>query len=134
MVNYKELIDKAIHAREGSYSPYSHFSVGAALLSDDGEIFLGCNIENSAYSETICAERVALYNAVSSKKRGFVALAIVGGKTQIDSFTYPCGACRQALSEFCSKELEIVLFDGESIQVTTLGSLLPQAFSPKDLS
>lgn len=128
MIDYKFLIEKAIIARNASYSPYSSFKVGAAILCQDGEIFTGCNIENAAYSETICAERVAIYNAISRGKRDFCAIAIVGGKEEITDFTYPCGACRQVLSEFCIGGMKIVLFDGENIKLSTLNELFPCNF------
>lgn len=133
MINYKALIDSALSARELSYSPYSGFKVGCAILCPDGEIFQGCNIENASYSETVCAERVALLKAVSQGKRSFKAIAVVGGKDEVCDFVYPCGPCRQALNEFCDEELEIVLFDGENVKSCTLGQLFPCSFSKKDI-
>ena len=133
LTDYKELINKAILAREHSYSPYSKFKVGAALLSKNGEIYTGCNVENASYGETVCAERTAILKAVSSGEREFSAIAIVGGKDTIQGYAYPCGACRQVMSEFCDTELEIVLFDGESTQISTLGQLFPCSFGKKDL-
>lgn len=128
-MDYENLINLAIKARESSYSPYSGFSVGASVLCKNGKIYTGCNIESSAYSETICAERVALSKAISEGERDFVAIAVVGGKDSITSFTYPCGACRQFLSELCPQELEIVLFNGIYMEKTTLGELLPKSFN-----
>ena len=133
MINYDELIRKATEARELSYSPYSSFKVGAALLCDDGEIFTGCNIENASYSLTVCAERVAFSKAVSAGKRNFVAIAILGGKDKISDFLYPCGACRQVLSELCNSDLEIILFDGEKRKLCTLGQIFPSSFSKNDI-
>ena len=128
------LIKKALEARERAYAPYSHFHVGAALLTEDGEIFLGANIENGSYGATICAERSAFCSAISSGKRNFSAIAIVGGKNDalISDFCPPCGICRQFMAEFCSPDLEIFLYDGKEIKKTTLASLLPDSFNLKD--
>ncbi len=122
----KSLLCAAMKAREFSYSPYSRFRVGAALLSEDGRIFTGCNIENSAYSPSLCAERCAVAKAVSEGVRNFVAIAVVGPE---DSKTTPCGVCRQVLYEFCDESL-IVLCGGTDTHYTecTLGDLLPKAF------
>ncbi len=122
----KALMEAAVRAREYSYSPFSKFKVGAALLSASGEIITGCNIENSAYSPTICAERCAMAKAVSEGKRDFVAIAIAGAE---DAYTTPCGVCRQVLYEFCEEDL-IVLCGGtaEHFMETTLGELLPRGF------
>lgn len=123
------LVKTAEEARASSYSPYSGFSVGAALLCADGSIYTGCNIENTAYAPTCCAERVAIFKAVSESKRDFDAIAVVGGGTEkIEEFCYPCGVCRQVLSEFCDSSLEVVLFNGKDISVCTLGELLPKSF------
>ncbi len=122
----KLLLRAAMDARQKAYAPYSNFKVGAALLTADGEIVTGCNIENSAYSPTICAERCAMAKAVSEGKRNFIAIAVVGPE---DSQTTPCGVCRQVLYEFCD-ELLIVLCGGTEEQYfeTTLGELLPRGF------
>ncbi len=122
-----ELIKSALAAREGAYAPYSDFKVGAALLTKSGRVFAGCNIENSAYGECMCAERVALFKAVSEGEREFEALAVVGG----DGFCPPCGACRQALGEFCSPDMPVLLFDGKETKSFTLGELLPFSFKLK---
>jgi cytidine deaminase len=125
----KELIELALKARESAYAPYSNFFVGAALLCDDGNVYCGCNIENTAFSPTCCAERVAIFKAISEGKRKFSAIAIVGApKNGEMKMCYPCGVCRQVLSEFCDGSLKIVLYDGEKIAETTLGTLLPNAF------
>ncbi len=122
----KRLLRAAMAAREFSYSPFSHFRVGAALLTADGEIVTGCNIENSAYSPTLCAERCAVAKAVSEGKRHFVAIAVVGPE---DGYTTPCGVCRQVLYEFCDESL-VILCAGtdEHYMETTLGELLPRGF------
>lgn len=124
-----ELVKLALEARENSYSPYSHFSVGAALLSADGRVFTGCNIENAAYSPTICAERTAVVKAVSEGVKDFTAIAVVGGEGEITEFCTPCGVCRQVLSEFCKADFEILAFNGKEIKTYTLGELLPESFS-----
>lgn len=125
------LVQKATEAREKSYSPYSHFSVGAALLCADGSVYTGANIENAAYSPTICAERVAFFHAVHEGQRSFTAIAIVGGPSgeDIDSFCAPCGVCRQVISEFCSGDFLIILSDGKETRTHTLDELLPYRFS-----
>lgn len=125
-----QLVDKALAARENAYSPFSNFCVGAALLCADGEIFTGANVENSSYGGTICAERSAFCSAVSSGKRDFDAIAIVGAaKGETPSSTCaPCGICRQFMAEFCRDDLPVLLYDGQAIVETTLGELLPEAF------
>ncbi|MBQ8497509.1 MAG: cytidine deaminase [Clostridia bacterium] len=122
----KTLLRAAMKAREFSYSPYSQFKVGAALLSADGTIYTGCNIENSAYSPSLCAERCAVAKAVSEGAREFIAIAVVGPE---DSETTPCGVCRQVLYEFCDESL-IILCGGTDTHYTemTLGDLLPKGF------
>ncbi|MBQ2989186.1 MAG: cytidine deaminase [Clostridia bacterium] len=122
----KALLRAAMAARKFSYAPFSHFYVGAALLSTDGRIFTGCNIENSAYSPTLCAERCAVAKAVSEGVREFAAIAVVGPE---DGETTPCGVCRQVLYEFCDENL-VVLCGGTDSHYTetTLGELLPKAF------
>ena len=127
MNDYHKLIEAAAAARQAAYAPYSGFAVGAALLGGDGVIYTGCNVENASYGMTCCAERTALYKAVSAGTRRFLAIAIVGGKIGdgIDTPCMPCGICRQALAEFCDDELPILLGNGEQ---TTLGELLPNAF------
>ncbi len=121
----KELIAKAIKAKELSYSPYSKFSVGAALLTADGKIYTGCNIENASFSPTVCAERTAFIKAVSQGEREFSAIAIVGDTDYIT----PCGVCRQFISEFCNKDFKIICAkDAENYKTFTLDELLPEAF------
>ena len=126
----KLLVDKALEAREFSYSPYSNFCVGAALLTSDGEIIKGTNAENASFGGTICAERSAFCTAISSGKREFEAIAIVGAKRgeAVSSFCPPCGLCRQFMSEFCSADFSVLLYDGRDIAEKTLGELFPDTF------
>jgi len=130
----KKLVSLASDAMRHSYSPYSHFCVGAALLTDDGEIYTGANLENAAYTPTVCAERVAFFKAVFDGKRSFKAIAVVGGKDGvIESFTYPCGVCRQVMREFCGGDCKIIVSDGKEIREHTLDEILPYSFGPDDL-
>ncbi len=130
----RELMDLAQKARENSYSPYSHFRVGAALLAKSGKVYLGCNIENAAYPAGICAERTAFFKAVSEGEREFVMLALVGGREgETSDFCAPCGICRQVISEFCEKDFKILLGNPQKFATYTLESLLPLSFGPKDL-
>ncbi|MEW6217275.1 MAG: cytidine deaminase [Candidatus Bipolaricaulota bacterium] len=124
------LVAAAIGARGRAYAPYSEFAVGAALLSKGGRVFTGCNVENASYGLTVCAERVALFKAVSEGVREFEAIAVACGDTPCS----PCGACRQALREF-APDLKVVLADaeGRKWETTTLSQLLPRAFGPSDL-
>ena len=125
----KELINKALEAMNMSYSPYSNFKVGAALLCDDGTVYTGCNIENSAFSPTCCAERVAIFKAISEGKNKFSAIAVVGGKQgSIEEFCSPCGVCRQVMAEFCGKDFKIYMFDGKNEKAYCLEELLPESF------
>lgn len=128
----KKLIEKALNARENAYAPYSGFRVGACLISKSGKAYLGCNIENAAYSPSNCAERTAIFKAVSEGERDFKAIAIASDS---DNYTFPCGVCRQVLAEFCGKDMQVVCADknGE-YTLTTLGELLPSAFTKEDLS
>lgn len=125
----KILIQKAFEARENSYSPYSGFRVGAALLCGDGTVYTGCNIENRAYGPTNCAERTAFFKAVSEGRREFTAIAIVGGSGEPE-WCYPCGVCRQVMAEFCSpEEFRIICARSEEeYRMFTLGELLPEMF------
>lgn len=133
----KELITAAIEARRKSYSPYSHYQVGAALLTADGQIVTGCNIENAAYGPSNCAERTAFFKAVSEGIRDFAAIAIVGSPEgeALSQFAYPCGVCRQVMMEFCepSRFQVIVAKSEEDYRVMTLAELLPEAFGPKNV-
>jgi cytidine deaminase len=130
-LNTKKLIDEAIKAREKAYVPYSKFGVGAALLTTDGKVYHGCNIENAAYSMCNCAERTALFKAFSEGDRGFKMMAVVA---DTDRPCSPCGACRQVISELCPKDMKMVLTNLKGdIQEMTVEELLPGAFSPEDL-
>jgi len=131
----KELYSLAVKAARGAYSPYSGFCVGAALLSADGRVFTGCNIENASYSVTVCAERVALFSAIAAGVREFSAIAVAGGRDgDTSSPCPPCGVCRQALTEFCDLSLSVILSDGEGgVTKHTLAELLPLSFGKSDL-
>ena len=133
--NKQDLVNAALKARDKSYSPYSSFCVGAALLCDDGEMFEGANIENAAYGAVNCAERTAFFTALMNEKKKFRAIAIVGAKRgeEVTSICAPCGICRQVMAEFCEPDFEIVLFDGKTVQTKTLDELLPAAFDKSNL-
>ncbi len=124
-----KLMNIAQKSKEKSYSPYSHFRVGAALVTKSGEIYTGANIENSSYPATICAERVAIFKAISDGKYDFEKIAIVG---DCDDYCYPCGVCRQVMSEFCKDDFKIILQSKGSIKEFTLGQLLPYSFKLKE--
>lgn len=131
-----QLIHKAIEMTKRSYSPYSHFTVGAAILTKNGKIYTGCNIENAAYPATICAEQVAITNAVSDGEREFSEIAIVGGlEGKIADFCPPCGICRQVMMEFVNpKEFHVILAKSkEEYKVYSLEELLPFGFGPGNL-
>jgi cytidine deaminase len=126
------LLERAFEAREHAYAPYSKFQVGACLLASSGREYMGCNIENAAFTPTNCAERTALFQAVYEGERDFDAIAIACTGKQP---AYPCGVCRQALSEFCSPEMPVYCAgDDHHAFLTTLGALLPNSFGPKDLT
>lgn len=132
-MNDQELIKTAFDALPGSYSPYSHFHVAAALLCGDGTVYTGVNIENVAYTPTVCAERVAFFKAVSQGQREFLTIAICGGKNGVvTDYCPPCGVCRQVMSEFCSpKEFRILLAKSpEDYKEYRLEELLPESFGP----
>lgn len=126
------LISKALQGRENAYTPYSNFKVGAAVLTEDGKIYTGCNIENASYGATNCAERTAIFKAVSEGHRTIKAIAIVGIE---DDYTYPCGICRQVIAEFGSEDVKIILGKRNESDyiVKTLEEILPGAFTKKDL-
>lgn len=124
-MNEKLLFDMALKARKFAHAPYSGFSVGAALLSTDGMIYTGCNVENASYSLGCCAERTAFFKAISKGSKKFSAIAIVGGKEDTSEPCYPCGACRQVMTEFCNSDFKIILA-GKTL---TLGELLPYTFT-----
>ena len=128
--NVSLLVEKAIQSRDASYSPYSNFAVGAALLCADGTIYTGANIENSSYTPTVCAERVAFFSAIHDGHREFSAIAIVGGKSgePISEYCPPCGVCRQVMGEFCTGDFRIILSDGKTPRVMTLDEIFPSRF------
>lgn len=133
----QKLIKAAFEAQKSAYAPYSNFQVGAALLTKDGRIYQGCNIENASYGACCCAERTAFFKAVSEGEREFRAIAIVGKGKDAPQFEYcaPCGICRQVMAEFCNPEtFEIILPKSqEDYQKYTLSELLPLSFTGKDL-
>ncbi|HWK24415.1 MAG TPA: cytidine deaminase [Ureibacillus sp.] len=130
-VDMKELIEQSKVARKNAYVPYSKFPVGAALLSEDGKVYQGCNIENSSFGLTNCAERTAIFKAVSEGVKKFKAIAVVGDTQGPCS---PCGACRQVISEFCAPDMPVYLTNlNGDLQQTTVAELLPGAFTPEDL-
>lgn len=127
----EQLMKQAIAARSTAYVPYSKFPVGAALLTADGKVYLGCNIENAGYSMTNCAERTAVFKAVSEGDKTFTALAV---SADTPGPVSPCGACRQVLAEFCSPDMPVYLTNLKGdVQETTISELLPGAFSTEDL-
>lgn len=132
-----ELIAKAFEMLKFSYTPYSHWKVGAGLLSGDGKIWGGCNIENAAYTPTNCAERTAFFKAVSEGERSFKAIAVVGGNEgNVETFCSPCGVCRQVMMEFCNPETFIIITAKSKTEyrVQTLKELLPDGFGPASLA
>lgn len=131
-MDVEKLVTESKKAREQAYVPYSKFPVGAALLAEDGTIYHGCNIENSAYSMTNCAERTAFFKAVSDGVRSFKALAVVA---DTEGPVSPCGACRQVIAEFCDGSMPVYLTNlNGDVEETTVAKLLPGAFSKEDLS
>ena len=135
-VMVEKLIDTAIEQLKFSYTPYSNFKVGAALLTKSGKIYTGCNIENASYTPTNCAERTAFFKAVSEGVRDFQAICIVGSKDgKLTEYTAPCGVCRQVMMEFCNpKTFQIILaVDKERYEIYTLEELMPLGFGPLNL-
>ena len=133
----KKLIEQATEAMGRAYAPYSHFQVGAALLTKDGKIYLGCNIENAGYTPTNCAERTAFFKAVSEGVKEFDAICIVGGKGGVvTEYAPPCGVCRQVMMEFCDPEtFQIILaVDAKHYDIYTLKEMLPKGFGPSNLT
>ena len=126
-----KLCESAISAADNSYSPYSNFRVGAALLCADGTVYTGTNIENSSYSATVCAERTAFFKAVSDGKRDFVSIAIAGGREDVGKeICYPCGVCRQVMAEFCDfDKFSVLLVKEGGYEEYSLRDLLPHMFS-----
>ena len=129
----ERLLDKAQEARDHSYAPYSHYNVGAALLTADGQIYQGCNIENAGFTPTVCAERTAFFKAVYDGHRAFRAIAVIATGEEMG---FPCGVCRQVMAEFCEKDFIIVTAnrDRTKVDVSDFETLLPHSFGPKDLN
>ena len=127
----EHMLDLAYEAMEKAYTPYSHFNVGACLKGESGKYYLGCNVESASYTPTNCAERTAVFKAVSEGERNFSAIAIVcSGKNP----AAPCGVCRQVLREFCRDDMPVVFADNNRNYIeSTLGELLPHSFGPEDL-
>lgn len=128
------LVEYAKEAMKSAYAPYSHFYVGAALMTSSGEIYKGCNIENASYTPTVCAERTAFFKAISDGKKEFAAIAVAGGKDGVlSSPAAPCGVCRQVMAEFCRPDFIICIADENGYKKYTLGELLPLSFTPDNL-
>lgn len=128
---YSELMNEAVEMRNRSYAGYSEFLVGAALLCDDGKIYTGCNIENASYSLSVCAERTAFFKAVSDSERNFEAIAVAGALSECDCTDQPCvpcGACLQVMSEFCTQDFKIILYDKKELKMFSLCDFLPKTF------
>ena len=125
----EKLVELAIEAMSRSYSPYSGFSVGAALLCKDGTVYLGCNIENASFTPTVCAERTAFFKAISEGHKDFTAIAVCGGKSGHLTGTFPpCGVCRQVMREFCEDDFPVYLVRPDGYDALTLAELLPHSF------
>lgn len=134
MTDYKQLMSLADDMRAFSHAPYSDFRVGAALVGKSGKIYTGCNIENAAFSPTICAERTAFAKAVSEGEKEFECIAIVGGRSgERSPKCAPCGVCRQVMSEFCGDDFKVILGTADHFDVYTLKDLLPLTFTSKEL-
>lgn len=131
MINREDLIKAAMEAKEHAYVPYSKFRVGAALLTKEGKIYQGCNIENAGYTPTNCAERTAFFKAVYEGERNFEAIAVNG---DADDYLYPCGVCRQVMAEFCTPDFKVFVSkkNGEYLEFT-LAEIFPGAFTPAEL-
>lgn len=132
----EKLIEAAMKARRKAYAPYSHYLVGAALLGESGALYTGCNIENASYGACCCAERTALYQAVSQGERSFLGLAVTGGMEgrEPEDYAYPCGVCRQVLSEFCGRSFPVIVAKSAAAHQTfSLGELLPNSFGGESI-
>lgn len=126
----KQLIERALAAQKKAYVPYSNYRVGAAVMTSDGEVYDGCNIENASFTPTVCAERVAIFKAISEGARSVDAIAVVAG----EDMGFPCGVCRQVLREFLAEDGEIVVArDAEHYEIYRLEDLLPHSFGPEQL-
>jgi cytidine deaminase len=132
---FANLAEAAVTAREKAYAPYSGFKVGAALLTVDGRIYIGCNIENAAYGPSNCAERTAFFKAVSEGEREFSAIAVAGWADGKPGFAFPCGVCRQVMMEFCRPETFAVIVSngGVKYKYFTLAELFPNGFGPGNI-
>ncbi len=135
-MNNLDLVKIAFEAMEKAYSPYSHCKVGAALLTSEGKVYTGCNVENASYGATNCAERTAFFKAISEGEREFSKIAIVGGlEGVVTNMFMPCGVCRQVMDEFCDRDFEVLVAkDRENFEIFTLSQLLPLSFDEKNLS
>ena len=130
-MEFKELIIEAIKAKENAYVPYSNFKVGSAILTSDGKVYTGCNIENASFGATNCAERTAIFKAVSEGHKAIEAIAVVG---DLNNYTFPCGICRQVINEFAAENIKIIVAKNENeYLVKTMEEILPGAFSKGDL-
>ena len=131
-MDYKELILEALNARKNAYAPYSKFKVGAAVLMENGKIYSGCNIENASFGATNCAERTAIFKAVSDGLKEIKAIVVIGAES---THTYPCGICRQVIAEFSNEQTSVILAKNENDYIVkTLEEILPGAFTSKDLT
>jgi cytidine deaminase len=129
----RELIMRAMGMMKMSYIPYSHFSVGAALLTDSGEIYTGCNIENAAYTPSVCAERTAFFKAVSEGHTSFKAIAVTGGMNRkAEDFCTPCGVCRQVMREFVNDDFVVYMGGAEGYEAMTMAQILPAGFKASE--
>ena len=135
IINAKALLAIAEEARKSAYSPYSGITVGAALLTKDGRIYKGANIENASYTPTVCAERVAFFKAISEGESEFLAIAIAGGEEDSPSKADfpPCGVCRQVMTEFCKPDFRVIWGNGEIVTAKTLCEIMPDSFDKTNL-
>ncbi len=134
-MNERKLCDMAIEAMKYSYSPYSEFTVGAALLGKSGKVYTGCNIENASFSPTVCAERTAFFKAISQGETAFEMIAVAGGKNgEIKEGSVPCGVCRQVMNEFCSDDFVVLVVSDGAYRRFTLAELLPCSFGKNEVS
>ncbi|MBQ4335292.1 MAG: cytidine deaminase [Myxococcaceae bacterium] len=127
-IDWNELIQAAEGVRQNAYAPYSRFTVGAALKGKSGRVYIGCNVENSSFGLTMCAERNAVFQAVAAGEREFIALVLVAGESSGGALCPPCGACRQVLAEMCAADMPIALVAGQKRSIHRLGDLLPLTF------
>jgi cytidine deaminase len=130
-MDYKELLVGAIEARKSAYAPYSNFKVGAAVITEDDSIYTGCNIENASYGAANCAERTAIFKAISEGHKFIKAIAVIGAENE---YTYPCGICRQVIAEFSTKDTKVIIGKNQNEYIVkSLEEILPGAFTKKDL-